>query len=187
MFEYGLKITEGAFSFAKDRLEKAVKAHQSALSSVGYNLMRLMKFGVDIQAPGMVSWPPRSPLSATPVLSGGYQKKPNWPQLQRTIKYKKIATNAAGQFSVKVGFLSPGAAVLASRHAQDQVVPVTERMRRKFWATGHFMAKETTRILIPKREVVPPVFRQNQGKVLGYVQGRIWAALAGKDPKSISF
>lgn len=77
----------------------------------------------------------------------------------------------------EIGFLSgksPGATtVLAKKHALGFSVPVTKKSRRWAFGLGFPLKKETTRLDIPARPVVGPVFEQEKGRIVQNINKKV--------------
>lgn len=202
----GLKIIDGATKFAKERLDAAARAHSSALGAAGFRLRNLIKEWMRQQAPGDVVWPEPSPwVQYGPSLlrrARAAQRRaarrrrgagPPPAPLYGTAGRTPLAKLAAGaryvketdgpETRVRIGFLTPRLAQLAAYHAEPHTVLVTEKMLRLIFAVGLGIRKAT--ITIPRREHVAAVQRRFHGRVLDFAQRRIWAAVAGQDPKAI--
>jgi hypothetical protein len=101
------------------------------------------------------------------------------------VRYEKSGTGAPGETTrVRIGFLTSNVARIAARQAEGFSFPVTAKMRRMIFAAGFMIFK--SQINVPKREIVAPVFRKNHARIARFVQERVNAAWAGKDPKSIA-
>ncbi|MHB8071555.1 MAG: hypothetical protein ACYDHF_06350 [Candidatus Cryosericum sp.] len=207
MLDVALRVVDRATKWAEGQIKAAAQAHGNALGSAGFRLKQLTSEGMRQQAPGDVIWPQPSPwVQFGPSLAGRARtqqrrlsrrkRAPENPALLygtagRT-PLRKLAAGARyqksgsdGEVRVLIGFLNPRLAAIAAYHAEAHTVPVTERMRRLIFAVGLGIGKKT--ITIPKREHVGAVYRRNQARVSGFCQQRINAALAGRNPKSISF
>jgi hypothetical protein len=200
MIEMALRIQNWATKYVEERTKAAASAHKSALASCGYNLRRLIQVGIRQRAPGDVVWPAAHPWTQFKTLpfaairswrKGRGRKPPRklainapqgnaWPKLSRGVTYQ---TDMQGdQIRVRVGFLSP-AKKFAATLAEGQTIPVTAKMRRRIFAAGLMIRSNS--IHIPAHPHVEPVYRRNQARIAGFVQQRINAAWAGRDPKGM--
>lgn len=196
------KIIDGATGWAKDRVEAAGRAHASALASAGYRLMRLTKEGIKQRAPGGVPWPQLHPWSRFRVLSqaalglararaGGREMTrmslaedtKTWPIMSRAVRYQKSGGGPGGEVRVRMGFLTPRVGAFAARIAEGQTVQVTKKMRRAFFLRGIPLVAGS--LQFPPRPHIGPVYSRYHAQAVDFVQRRIWAALAGQDPKAI--
>ena len=84
-----------------------------------------------------------------------------------------------GMMVSEIGFLSsksPGAStVLAKKHAMGFSVPVTKKSRRWAFGLGFPLKKETTRLDIPPRPVVGPVFEAEKGQIIRNINRNVLA------------
>lgn len=117
-------------------------------------------------------------------------KKPDYAafplkKLIPAVQYRAEGDASPGsEFRVRIGFLGKRAKELAAKHAEGFTIPVTERMRRKFFAAGLMLFASS--IKVPKREHVGAVHRRHHDRIAEFARRRINEALAGRDPKSIA-
>ena len=106
-------------------------------------------------------------------------------RLANTVRYKFHPHTQV----VRIGFLSASAsryaeAVQAGRRGDDgsfsftRRQPVTDKMRRAFWAAGVPLSKDTTYIEQPERPIVQPVYEQLAPELPQIVEDRIYTTIA---------
>lgn len=101
--------------------------------------------------------------------------------LANAVRYKFYPETQA----VRIGFLTPSAAkwadaVQSGKRGSDDILgfrgrqPVTDRMRRAFWAAGVPLSKSTTVLEQPERPIIDPVFELLNPELPVIVEKRIY-------------
>lgn len=95
-------------------------------------------------------------------------------RLRSSIRYK---VDVEDDF-VEVGFINPQDKYYkwVRKQAQGFTVPVTARMRKKFFALGFPIAKGTTQIKVPGRPWVSRVKDKWRGKITPFFETKFWAS-----------
>ena len=104
--------------------------------------------------------------------------------LANTVRYKYYPDSQV----VRIGFLTPSAAkaaeaVQAGKRGADGSMnftrrqPVTDKMRRAFWAAGVPISKNTTVLEQPERPIIQPVFDLMNPKLPQIVEKRIYSII----------
>lgn len=191
--------TEGLSEATKAVLELPglfARARASALKSLGYHIQQDLKMEAKRAVNGgYLRWDPLNPhtgiLARTKdrfgrkrglgykrtrrngqVISRTSTRREPFSRLSNAIRYK---VDAEEDF-VEIGFLNPKPHffVWLKKHARGYTVPVTPRMRKKFFALGFPLKKETTQLQVPARPWVSPVEAAWSSKVLPFFEKKFW-------------
>lgn len=180
----------------------AKRAFSSAIRSESWRLKNVIRDTIRGNGPGG-SWPVLNPHTgvlnkAAKGLFKNYRKsrkgRKKGEEARRIYKNIMLSTRTRALLKLaggtrytydkdmmvsEIGFLSgrsPGATtVLAKKHALGFNVPVTPRSRRWAFALGFPLKKGTSRLNIPARPVVGPVFEKERSRIVGNVQTKTLA------------
>lgn len=115
----------------------------------------------------------------------------------RAIRWKKPSKNILGKLvnavyvhqrkerlTADIGWISDSSHRTGIKHEYGHEYPVTEKMRRFFFAMGIPLGKSKTRITIPKRKTYEPEYRARQDQIASRVGDNIasWVA-EGRRPR----
>lgn len=129
----------------------------------------------------------------SPLLAGSPNRKPRnfgAGRLSGALRYR-VERNAG---RVRIGFLTTSAARYAAALMSGELVggasgtnrPVTEKMRRMFWAAGVPLAKDTKTLTQEPRPLIRPLFRNEMQKSLRMMELSIRAYLRGMEGKHVT-
>ena len=188
------------------------KATAGGIKAAAFQLRQRIKEGMLAEAPGGQRWPSLHPWTKYKVFQKAAKKRFAALAKGRTVKpmtkfsiiggkesalrrlayaarykfYQDTFESGAAQSKARIGFLTPSARRLAEYHAAGpHQVAVTAKMRRKIFAVG--LGIRAAAIRIPQRAHVELVYRANEWRVVKFLRSRIYAAIAGQDPKQVEF
>lgn len=177
-----IEYEDMATPFMKQLVENNPKWIASALKSAAYHSQKAIKEGIRSEAPGGQTYAPhvlddwhRAKLER--ALTGWNEKKyPIMGKLRQAVGYDK---SQAGAGVVTVGWLSQSAARLGGKQQEGYETPMTERMRKAFFAAGMHPSKNKLMLDTRSRQTMAPMVPRvheiasatMQQKILSYLNG----------------
>ena len=150
------------------------KEFNKALGSLGFWIRNELKGGVDKGGPTGLDWPDLSRVQSYRILDdakGGKQRAPAthpFSTLNRALAYKLNKDS----MSVHIGWLSKSAARYGARLQAGFDTPITEKMRRFFYAADFGLIK-TGSIRTPGRPLMLPVFEHVEAQIPQRIEAKI--------------
>ena len=145
-----------------------------ALRSLGWMMQDAIKRGIKSKSPGGKPYPMRHRMSALdrnmmhPELM--QSRYPPLGKLVKAIGYQYREKQQA----VVVGWLSRSAAALGRKVQDPQPIPVTGKMRRKFFLAGVGMRKSTMAIRPRSYDTIQPMRKVLEPKVIPYLEDKLY-------------
>lgn len=169
-----LSIDDGGGRYLRRLASQFSREFAKAIKSAGWALRKDLQDDIYKGGPGEARWSPLSDPHAGRVFDDakGIQRVPRthpMGQLVRAIGYRYDRSSQ----SVRVGWLSHSA---AKRGAELQLgfrTRVTKKMRRFFWAIGVPIAKGTTMIETPGRDLFDTVMRHRERAIQQYIERKV--------------
>ena len=171
----GLRVAvdDGASPWLKWARDEFPALTARALKSVGWMMSREIKAGIKAGAPGGKTFPEFMSRGRRRRLGKKVSNTP-FGKLVNAIGYHYREADGA----VYVGWLSASAASISHKLQGGRKIPVTDKMRRFFFAAGLPVAENAT-IDLPPRPVIDPMFRALEPKIPGYIEAKLWEYLQG--------
>ena len=169
-----MSIDDGGGRYLRHLAVEFPRDFAKALKSAGWALRKDLQSDIYNGGPGEARWNPLSGPHAGRVFDDakGLPRIPRthpMGQLVRAIGYK---FDAASQ-SVRVGWLSHSAAKRGAELQRGIKTRVTQKMRRFFWAIGVPLAKGTTMIETPGRDLFDTVMRHRERAIQRYIENKV--------------
>jgi hypothetical protein len=169
-----MSVDDGGGRYLRRLATQFPREFAKAIKSAGWALRKDLQDDIYKGGPSEARWSPLSDPHAGRVFDDakGIQRVPRthpMGQLVRTIGYRY---DAASQ-SVRVGWLSHSAAKRGAALQQGFRTRVTKKMRRFFWAIGVPLAKGTTMIETPGRDLFDTVMRHRERAIHQYVERKV--------------
>jgi hypothetical protein len=173
-----VSINDGGGRYLRHLAEQFPREFARALKSTGWALRQDLQTDIYAGGPREARWKPLSGPHSRRVFDDakGIARVPRthpMGQLVRAIGYRY---DAATQ-SVRVGWLSHSAAKRGAELQSGFKTRVTKKMRRFFWAIGVPLAKETTMISAPRRDLFDTVLRARERHIQGYLENKVHASV----------
>lgn len=178
-------VMDTATPFLLELAETMPKEFARALKSVGWWLSQDIKKGIEAEAPAGQKYVPLTPRilnkrqkakvdrsSGKLIVVGRLSENRRKPlgRLKQAVGYQF----RQDQITTRIGWLSGSAARLGEAQEGGANQPFTPKMRRFFWANAVPVGKSTSRMYIPARPTIGPVFEQRQSQIPGYIEDKIW-------------
>jgi hypothetical protein len=176
------------------------RARASALKSLGWTLQQELKNEArKATKGGYLKWEPLHPHTGVLNRANRSKERLSWKRtrftsgarkgqviprlsamreplgrMRSSIRYK---VDVEDDF-VEVGFIDPQDKYYkwVRKQAQGYTVPVTRRMRKKFFALGFPLAKGTTQLKVPGRPWVSRVEDEWRGKMIPFFEEKFWSS-----------
>lgn len=166
----------------------ADRAINSALSSEGHRVLKVLKHTVDAGGVGH-SWEKLHPY--TKRLRKGFRNRPRKKapkaltggtrQVNPLLKFKGALRYQVDKESkeISVGFVNASASFqrLLGKQAEGYSVPVTRQMQKLFFALGLPLAAGTDRLEVPGRDLINPVFHAEKEHIAQNLERKFFANL----------
>lgn len=169
-----MSVNDGGGRYLRRLADQFPREFAKAIKSAGWALRKDLQDDIYNGGPGEARWSPLSDPHAGRVFDDakGIQRVPRthpMGQLVRAIGYRY---DAASQ-SVRVGWLSHSAAKRGAELQLGFQTRVTKKMRRFFWAIGVPIAKGTTMIETPGRDLFDTVMRHRERAIQQYIERKV--------------
>jgi len=169
-----VSIDDGGGRYLRHLAETFPREFTRALKSAGWALRKDLQGDIYKGGPGEARWSPLSGPHAGRVFDDtkGMPRIPRthpMGQLVRAIGYKYDA----GREQVRVGWLSHSAAKRGAELQRGFKTRVTKKMRRFFWAIGVPLAKGTTMVETPGRDLFDTVMRHRERAIQAYIENKV--------------
>lgn len=169
-----MSVDDGGGRYLRRLATQFPREFAKAIKSAGWALRKDLQDDIYNGGPSEARWSPLSDPHAGRVFDDakGIQRVPRthpMGQLVRAIGYRY---DAASQ-SVRVGWLSHSAAKRGAALQQGFRTRVTKKMRRFFWAIGVPIAKGTTMIETPGRDLFDTVMRHRERAIQRYIENKV--------------
>ncbi len=182
-----LEYEDMATPFMKQLVEDNPKWIASALKSAAYYSQKAIKEGIRSEAPGGQAYAPhvlddwhRAKLER--ALTGWNEKKyPIMGKLRQAVGYDK---SHADEGVVTVGWLSHSAAYLGRRQQAGYATPMTDRMRKAFFAAGLHPSSSKLMITTQPRQTFAPMAPRVQEVASAVMQRKIISYVNGSQERS---
>jgi hypothetical protein len=176
----------------------ADRAINSALSSEGYRLRKVLQVAFDQVGPSGHSWEKLHPY--TMRLRRGYRNRPRKKRPKMITGAPPKTVNPLLKFKgglryrvdedvkeLSVGFVNAGAPMrrMLDRQARGYSVPVTRKMQKLFFALGLPLDGSTRELEIPGRPLIEPVFQAEREAISRNLERKFFENLeryAGESP-----
>lgn len=158
-----------------------------ALASLGWWTQREIKEGILSRSPGGRPYPEWMPQEMRERLqdSPGHKQQTNWGPLGDVYKGVGYDKRFLNEGVVIVGWTS-GASGLWGKRLQAGMEPeITPKMRRYFFARGIPLGRKT-RLEIPGRPTIHPMFEALKGRFGAYAEAKIMEYLEKGLPEGVS-
>lgn len=163
-----------------------------ALRSTGYWLRKEIQEGIRAGAPGGRQYARYSGVTTSRVLDAhrgrgftktGRRRAPRrnladhkpMGKLYSATRYKFYKDSQR----VLIGWINRSAEEMGTKQEKGASIPVTQKMRRFFWASGVPLSKRKRYLYIPKRLTIDPVYRVNKPRIPDYMDKKIEEYLEG--------
>lgn len=169
-----MSIDDGGGRYLRRLADQFPREFAKAIKSAGFALRKDLQEDIYRGGPNESRWSPLSGPHAGRVFDDA-KGRPRVPrthpmgQLVRAIGYRY---DAASQ-SVRVGWLSHSAAKRGAELQRGFRTRVTKKMRRFFWAIGLPLAKGTTMIETPGRDLFDTVMRHRERAIQKYIENKV--------------
>lgn len=177
-----IEYDDMATSFLKYVAENHPKWVSSALKSAAYQSQKAIKEGIRSQAPGGQAYAKHvlddwHYAKLERALNGSNKSSyPIMGKLRQAVGYDKSQADAG---VVTVGWLSQSAARLGGKQQEGYETPMTERMRKAFFAAGMHPSKNKLMLDTRSRQTMAPMVPRvheiasatMQQKILSYLNG----------------
>ncbi len=169
-----LSIDDGGGRYLRRLASQFPREFAKAIKSAGWALRKDLQDDIYKGGPGEARWSPLSGPHAGRVFDDakGIQRVPRthpMGQLVRAIGYRYDRSSQ----SVRVGWLSHSAAKRGAELQRGFRTRVTKMMRRFFWAIGVPIAKGTTMIETPGRDLFDTVMRHREKAIQRYIENKV--------------
>lgn len=169
-----MSVDDGGGRYLRRLASQFPREFAKALKSAGWSLRKDLQDDIYKGGPGEARWSPLSGPHAGRVFDDakGIQRVPRthpMGQLVRAIGYRYDRSSQ----SVRVGWLSHSAAKRGAELQRGFRTRVTNKMRRFFWAIGVPIAKGTTMIETPGRDLFDTVMRHRERAIQQYVERKV--------------
>lgn len=175
-----LSIDDGGGRYLRRLASQFPREFAKAIKSAGWALRKDLQDDIYKGGPGEARWSPLSGPHAGRVFDDakGIQRVPRthpMGQLVRAIGYRYDRSSQ----SVRVGWLSHSAAKRGAELQRGFRTRVTKKMRRFFWAIGVPIAKGTTMIETPGRDLFDTVMRHREKAIQRYIENKVHDLVRG--------
>ncbi|MGE4520639.1 MAG: hypothetical protein AB7E04_14150 [Desulfobacteraceae bacterium] len=86
----------------------------------------------------------------------------------------------SGSGTLSVGFVNPSSKFFAliKKQSKGYSTPVTDKMRKRMFALGFPLKKETTELVTPARPLIDPVFAAEEETIMKNIEAKFWSNLS---------
>ena len=180
--EFRIEYEDMANPYLKHVAENNPRWVASALKAAGYEAQKFIKAQIKSQAPGGQTYA-KHVLNDTQYarlekeLTGRYKRSyPIMGRLQKAVGYDKSQADSG---VVTVGWLSRSAVAIGEKQQAGYTTPLTDRMRKAFFAAGLHPSKTKETVFVQSRQTFEPLrplieqlaTAKVQAKLLSYVNG----------------
>lgn len=172
-----LEISDEAGPFLAWAAKNVPTALNSALGSAGYFLRKDLVDAIYRGQAGSVTWKRLSDVHRYGKITDLKDRTPT----PRTWAYGRLVRAVAyhrdkARMRVRVGWLSRSAARLGVilQSGRRDGAALSGRQRRLFWAAGSHLSRGKSRLNIPGRPLMEPVWQAKRPAILRFIEQRTW-------------